>query len=226
MNLQPDNLFRDKLQHHQVVPPSSAWSRIDRNLRPSQRMAYGRVAAAVVLLLIGTWYVVKWSAPAHRVVTPVTHTNPEFEETVPQQTLPESARSSQPAGETFVMPAKPVHELQPANRKNAVRYGFVVPQAEQPVEVVTAENQPAEQQLTVQATGKTLYISLQEAQHFKITNITAIHATRELKKPSRIQKFVELASVITMDDDLMGRLRERKDELLVRNIRTVNEQHN
>lgn len=226
MNLQPDKLFRDKLQHYQVVPPPSAWSRIDRNMRPSQRMAYWRVAAAVALLLVGTWYLVKWSTAPHQAVTHITPAKPRVEEIVAQQAVPENAGSSRPVGETFAMPAKPVRALRTATRRNAVRSGFAVPQAGQSVAVMAAEEQPAEHQHAVHATGKTLYISLEEAQYFKITNTTAIHATRELKKPSRIQKFVELASVITMDDDIMGRLRERKDELLVRNIRSVNEQHN
>ncbi|MCS6974885.1 MAG: hypothetical protein NZM13_10410, partial [Cyclobacteriaceae bacterium] len=55
MNPQPDQLFREKLEHFQLPAPPSAWSRIEKNLTRRKNFFYRRIAASLLLLMVAGW---------------------------------------------------------------------------------------------------------------------------------------------------------------------------
>ncbi len=221
MSQHPDKLFRDKLQYYRAEPPATAWLRIEAHLQQTRRKVYWRVAAALAMLMVAALYALKWY-----------HTGSE------KPGLTRTHETLQVMPHTGNPPAPPSSNKAPVNE--VARPQVKRPVARKPVPVASqtseADTPPAADATNglsanlaaVQpdaASGKKVVISLAEARQF-LKPGEGLRATPEPKKSSRLQRFVELASIIVAEDDMMGQLRERKDELLVRHMRTTHERQN
>lgn len=219
MNPQPDQLFRKKLQDHHLPAPPSAWERIENNLSRTKRFIFWRLAAAVLLLIAASWIIFSLrSVPQQSVTEEITTSKKEL-------SLPEQSLTSNPDQDANTNPQQ-ASVLKRQQRPSALTTKVMeetntasdVPDLETTTTTVVVQDAPK---------GSTTIITLAEAQQFLKSEISVTDATSGNKKTSRFQKLVGLASVIASEEDVLGQLRERKDELLVRNVRTLrNEQNN
>jgi|DewCreStandDraft_4_1066084.scaffolds.fasta_scaffold157108_2 hypothetical protein len=220
MNPQPDQLFREKLQHHHMPVPPSVWMRIEKNISRPGPFIYWRLAAAILLLIIAAWLIYRVKFASQQPVLPLTEKTVKMpaEHRIPQQSLTENTYQD----------VKPVRqEGFNKSKHKSVQAERVEEVMQQQPAIVEKEilNTVAAEQVVVKR--NTLVITLAEAQQFIKPEISVADATPDNKKSSRFQKLVELASVIASEEDVLGQLRGRKDELLVRNVRTVwSEQNN
>lgn len=222
MNPQPDQLFRDKLQNHHMPAPPSAWERIEKNLGRSRPFNYWRAAAAVVLLIAAAVLIYSLRTTPPQPAKPLTESISE-----PQQkpVLPEQALTDNPLQyvQTSTHQATALKKNRRPDEHAAKVMGEMypvpdVPDTESTTIALAEQDKPK---------GSTTIITLAEAQQFLKSEISVADATSDNKKSSRFQKLVELASVLASEEDVLGQLRGRKDELFVRSVRTVrNEQNN
>jgi hypothetical protein len=221
MTDQPDKLFRDKLQHYHLPPPASAWAAIEKNLRQHRPFAYWKAAAAIALLALAGWLLYRIN------LKPET----QHEKPLAQQTelvTPPPAVAPQPVVDRpAAAPGHPKHaKKEPYHQRKIVVTAAAPPDqlSIAATEEVTSHQPVLEERTLSTPTGNTWFIPAHEAQQFLKANVA--DATSEEKKSSRFQKFVELAGIIASEDDMMGRLRERKDNLLWRGIRSNHQQQN
>lgn len=223
MNPQPDQLFREKLQHHQLPVPPTAWVRIEKNLARQRHILYWRVAAVILFLFTAAWIVLSVRIST-QVVHPMVKEQSEFRKQLPATKQLLTDKLQHDAG---------LHPKNKAtlkkNMSNPTTLTGIHVAEETPIP--KADSDAKSQMISENAydgqRGNTIIITLAEAQQFINSEIATAEATSESKKSSRLQKLVELATIISMDEGVFGQLRERKDELLVRNVRTTkNEQNN
>lgn len=219
MNPQPDQFFREKLEHFQLPVPPSAWARIEKNLTQHKRFFYLRIAASLLLLMVAGW------------TTYSLLSVPESGQSLTNPTIVSVRPESPTEPLKNEIADKIVHSPTEASGKKKLRKP-APPGDRKPVvsETTSVQEIELEQTASIENTsaavkGSTVIISLAEAQQFLKGEISSTQATNEIKKTSRLQRLVELATVIASEEDVMGRLRESKDELLVRNVRT-GMQHN
>lgn len=221
MTDQPDKLFRDKLQHYHLPPPASAWAAIEKNLRQHRPFAYWKAAAAIALLVLAGWLLYRIN------LKPET----QHEKPLAQQTelvTPPPVVAPQPAVDRpAAAPGHAKHAKKEPNHQRKIVVTAAAPPDQLSIaatEEVTSHQPVLEERTLSTPTGNTWFIPAHEAQQFLKANVA--DATPEEKKSSRFQKFVELAGIIASEDDMMGRLRERKDNLLWRGIRSNHQQQN
>ncbi len=221
MNPQPDQLFRKKLEDHHMPAPPSAWDRIEKNLSRPKRFVYWRVAAAVLLLIAAAWLIYSMRTSPQQPAMPLTENISESQHKPP---LPGGALtdSLHEDAEKILQRAS----VKKKQRRPSVYTTKVLEEMNPAPDVTGTESTATVVAVQDSPKGSTTTITLAEARQFLKSEISAADATPDKKKSSRFQKLVELASVIASEEDVLGQLRGRKDELLVRNVRTVRQEQN
>ncbi|MFN3839407.1 MAG: hypothetical protein ACK4RF_01755 [Cyclobacteriaceae bacterium] len=213
MNQAIDSLFRSKLEHHATPAPQQAWGRIEAGLRKPSDQKFWLKAAAVITLLAAVSVFLFYSITSHE--QPVAR---QLTETDTHQT--KSAVQSAQTNEVL-LPVLPEAPKTPRAKKQ-INEPKVVATAEVqlPVQDViesVAPIQTQEEPISQPATGLLIVYSVEEVNSKYLLKTPVAQATVDLKKSSRLQTLAGLAHNFG-NDDLLGNLRDRKNELFALNF--------
>lgn len=222
MTSQPEKLFRDKLENFQQTAPTSAWQRIEHNLDQKKRTGLWLKAAAVILLLV-TAGIILWPASDHGNTQSLTQSkseapavqseeNPKIKQSLTQSTEEPITQES----------TKRKHKIRNTPKPEAAK--TVVPENSNPENSVieNGAESPAIAVLETNSTevipSRTIVYTAEEVNAKFLKKKKSAKATPEEKKPSGIQKLMGLAADLKNNEDGLGDLRQKKDEILALNF--------
>ena len=242
MNQQPDKFFRDKLHGYQKPVSSEAWNRISQNLdRKNGRSLWLKVAAAIALLTTtgillypalrsdNTIAITEKIRPA-QVDKGATITSPFA---IADTTQPAEKKDAHQANKTILRPQQPIHKKKPQAKKSAT----APDEALQVPEVASTDIQPLEQykedqqviattsteEKTIeQSGGVTIVFSADEVNKY-LTKSEDNGATSHDKSSSTFKKLLDKAYDLKHNQDPLGGLRQKKNEILAMNFRNEKE---
>lgn len=244
MKQQPDNFFREKLGDFQLSSPNSAWDRIESNLdKKSNKLLWLKIAAALLLISVafGTLIVNKrittnefiTKGGIEKPVTPKKSTDPE--KAVPKDSGDTKTKSSikSPAPKKDKVqkkapaPNRPVRnegmnairqnsdenlaQLQTENDSSAIKPNVLTETSA--IAIVTENNDEKD----VQRSVKLVYAREQADKY--LDKKTLADATTEQKKQSTLKKLLDKAYDLKHNQDPLGELRQKKDEILALNFK-------
>jgi outer membrane biosynthesis protein TonB len=239
MNQQPDKLFREKLEGFGKPAPVSAWSRVDAELnKKKDKGLWLKIAASLLVLAVAAVFL--WTSRSAEQTTnrvagnPVKTQKPVLKkEKTPEQsvtTLPEKEEQPAASVQKEITPIKkemkkaepvPVLKTTPQEmvaevlieeeEKNKVTENSIVPAEE---ETVVAQN------ITEEASGITLIYSAEEVNAKYLDKKSLAQATSGEKKPSTLRKLLDKAYDLKHNQDPLGDLRQKKNEIFALNFRS------
>jgi hypothetical protein len=239
MNQQPDKFFRDKLHDYQKPVSSEAWNRISQNLDEKRRpRLWLKVAAAIAFL--ATTSILLY--PQFNRDNTVASTDRTTSATADQA---ETATQSAPiADATASEEITSVQEIkknlppaEPSIRKKGSKPKKVATAPEEPLqvhEVASTDTQTleqsnedqraivatsAEESVVEQSRSVTIVFSAQEVNEKYLVKNNDMGATSNDKSSSTLKKLLDKAYDLKHNQDPLGGLRQKKDEILAMNFR-------
>ena len=235
MNQQPDKFFRDKLEDFQKNPPASAWDKIAaaQNKKKSKGL-WWRVAATFLLLASATYLLLPSTRTPDASLAETNNTGNNLPDTARKQPAVEdttekveaanpiahykrSADKKTPRGNNHT--AEVVTPAADSTEKN--NSAIAVPEIEtrQPIEVTVAKEDTNKTRNPVaNIKHVTLTYSAEDVSEYLNKNDLA-DATSEDKKPSTLKKLLKKANDLNTNQDPLGELRQKKNEILALNFR-------
>ena len=242
MNQQPDKFFRDKLHGYQKSVSPEAWNRISQNLDHKNRRGLWLKVAASIALLATTGillYPTLRSDNTIAITEKVTPATVDKEATVTSP--PVIADTTQPAekndahqtNKTTLRPRQTIHKNKPQIKKSATA-------PEEPLQIPEVastdiqppqqpkENEPvvatasAEEKIVEQSSGVTIVFSAEEVNKY-VTKNEDTGATTHDKSSSTFKKLLDKAYDLKHNQDPLGGLRQKKNEILAMNFRNEKE---
>jgi hypothetical protein len=236
MNQQPDHFFREKLEGHQRAVPASAWSRVETKLnKKNDKPRWLKIAAAITFLIIASaLYVLTQNTDQTNVITEKStpEVSPEKQKVNPKvkeeplnnavSDKTEEKAIAQKAGKKSPgTPVKTIEEITPVIEDDASIDVEEVPE-NIPTEnsVVTIEEGKNEvPQVDKKDTGLMIVYSADEVNDKYLNKKTVADATTEDKKPSTLKKLLDKAYDLKHNQDPLGELRQKKNEILALNFK-------
>lgn len=211
MNQQLDSLFKSKLGHNAVPAPNGAWNRIESGLnQSSNQKLWLKIAAGIALLATVSIVIINTTTTEQSLAQQPIELKDKIDETNTSPLLPH-----QPVSST-------IHQVTISKRlKSAIKSSIpeVHPVAEVQVEVIESVvlTETNDEVIAQPATGLTIVYSAEEVNSKYLLKTTEVEATLEQKKSSRLQKLAALAHNFS-NEDILGDLRDRKNELFALNF--------
>ncbi|MBX2962314.1 MAG: hypothetical protein KF687_07365 [Cyclobacteriaceae bacterium] len=226
MTQQPDNLFRDKLEHFQLKPSAEAWNRIEVGLtKHPKRPLWLKVAASLVMLAVASvmlWYIS--STQEHQSIITAQNENdtesiPVTDNIIDNTTATEGILAiEKEQASTPVIKGNPKKVIVSHNHQLAV------------IETLTNESFEAES-LSVEtllaqidsteaesSTGVYIVLTADEVNQKYLRQEPEHEATYEEKKTSRIQMLMTVAHNLKDGEYALSDLRQMKDEIFALNF--------
>lgn len=247
MKQQPDNLFREKLQGFEKTAPPSAWNRIASGLgRKENSFPWLRAAAAVAILVVAAIIIARLQTgrsdnlatsdrnEAGKEKTTGTSTAPEnkgAKEKEQKSTAREELKQSRPVKKPAAKPAekKKKQALPPSAFVSDNNIAAFDPdQAVVPIESIVADDshltkldttKTALDETTTISTRVTLVYSAEEVNEKYLDKKSLEEATDESKKQSTLKNLLSKAYALKHNQDPLGELRQKKNEILALNFR-------
>ena len=237
MNQQPDKFFRDKLEHFQKPISANAWSRVEKNLDGKKTpFLFWKVAAVITLLVGSGWWVMSgYNNDATKQAESQRTNQKQIKKNIilPSRVAPEEEKplaEVKPESRAKVARAKKdnVSTDQPTIEKEVEKVQLpsentpvVAEQKESPINVDNEEVNAVAVQNTATLKSNTLILSADEvnAKYLNQENLET-QATPENKKPSTLQRLLNKMSDLKNNQDPLGELRQKKDEILALNFKT------
>lgn len=193
-----DQLFRSKLDGYTVAPGDQAWAKLQGKMKPASKAPapWMQIAAAVLLLLVGGWFLLKEGRPINA-----------GEETLADQVeLKEKAPAVREEHNEILIPPLPLGEEKPAVANNEEEEGTIPANAlkknktPEParIEVASAARQPQKRQTPV-AIGELEKVETGTHETMLPENLqpdkmeTQIAAATEIKPPAQEVKITYIA---------------------------------
>jgi hypothetical protein len=239
MNQQPDKLFRDKLRDHDALPSSNAWQRIAANLdeKHRQRKWFIRIAASVILAVAAGVFLLRNEAyqPEQNLATkesrqPDTVTRDSVSPAVKSPSTPDNTEKST----SDLPPAKQRVPEKPGEEKPDSRDTFNSPSQNQsttptaePEETLMAQleekhdfvESPDSNTARPSQRVTIVFTAAEVNQNYLTEKKEEVHATPEAETPSGLQRILVAARELTIDQDPIGELRQKKDDILAKGLR-------
>lgn len=235
-----DKFFNDKLYNHRKKAPASAWSKLEEKLNQQKPkpFAWWRIAAAVSLLLIGSFILWKIRGEKEQKFIVVATDNQLRSAEVAPNSEPQEIENSD--SEKFL-----------TNTKERIKKKSAPPNPA-PVEVDSTANVPAHDQFLTYKAEVTppdslqlpaiaeaseifagdevanvatkedyikIVLSKEEVNQKYLRKNTDAEATSEEKDPSTIEKLLDKAYDLKHNQDPVGVLRQKKDEIFALDFR-------
>lgn len=226
MNQQPDKIFRDKLGGFQKSPPSPAWARIERNLvKKNNRVFWLKIAASLLLISIAlTWVFVgnRTNPPLLSPTAAVTRSTPPVAnqqedsndslKTLPKKSITLTEKKATPPlrkkKSLSIENIEPI--VNPAERNGA---GLT----DQMIAVATHQENdtlPPAAKKEDTSKGVRIVFTAGEINDKYLDKNSLAEATREDRKPSTLQRVLDKAYDLKHNQDPLGELRQKKNEIL------------
>ncbi len=226
MTSQPDKLFRDKLENLQRPVPAAAWERIEASLdKDRYKGLWLKIAAGFLLLSVAAFLL--WPRTPSENTQPLTNINSATpgKETIEKNNAPVPVPSIADEQD----PIKKI--ITPRNKKEITKKGEPVLVAEtiensrrilEPIEIVPViETNSAEE-----TPSRTIVYTAEEVNAKFLRKKSPSEATSVGKKTSGIQKLMGLAYDLKNNENGLGDLRQKKDEILALNFLNNEDQTN
>jgi hypothetical protein len=226
MTSQPDKLFRNKLENFQQSVPAAAWERIEAGLDKDQyKGLWMKIAAGLLLLSVAAFLLWPTTAPEN------THQVASTNQAIPENKSIEK-NNKEEITPTIITEQAPVKKRITSKNKNEVI------KKDEPVLVAgSTENNAliiepteiavvAEINLIEKASSKTIVYTAEEVNAKFMRKKTPSEATAVAKKTSGIQKLMGLAYDLKNNNNGLGDLRQKKDEILALNFLNNEDQTN
>lgn len=223
MTLQPDKLFRDKLENFQRPAPTGAWNKIEQNIsKPKRAIVWLRVAAGIALLT--TAAILIWpTQPSEQQITKAQDNDPVKAD----QSVQTPAVKEEPALKKEVTPKHSDNQVTPAytahtrtvtppkevQKKNEESTADIhdAPHVDAPqTKTQVAERVTPE---VKQPVSTVIVYTADEVNAKFLKKKLPPEATPETKEASGIQKLIGLAYAAKNSEAGLGELRQKKDDL-------------
>lgn len=254
MAQQPDKLFRDKLRGYQKETPHGAWNRVAENLqRERKTYPWMRIAAAVLLMAVAFALLVPFwrETPPVNIAqqkessAPAKNTQPTPANEI-EQTPKEARTETEPPRE---MPKENSASRHAPVQKKNVPDVRALPEAEKkqlfavPDQNATLANAPdvapndsVSEQLheagdaglaSAPAPSRhvTIVFSAEEVNEKYLDKKEMADATPESKAASSLRKLLDKAYALKHNQDPLGEIRQKKNEILAFNFKDDKPQH-
>ncbi len=225
MNQQPDKLFRDKLRVYEQPVSPAAWERVSGSLAAKRytKLIF-RVAAAVLLLATAT---LLFYPAAHK---PMTDTLSDTRQPSPKPRITEPPTSQKTLKETVPTPSTKDVVEKAVVAKASEKRAAPTPAIEalratlaEPVKLVEeSTSSPAMQS----PRNVTIVFTRDEVNEKYLAKNFAKDATLDVENPSGLKKLLDKAYDLKHNQDLLGSLRQKKNEILAINFRNDNRTQN
>jgi len=249
MNQQPDKLFRDKLQDYQPAVSPAAWNRVSGNLgKKTDRMLWLKIAAGLLLLAVAG--ILLFPTDRQGLPSLVSEKTEKLKEEAPvKQGKVLSEESVAPEPDKSRSTPAPVVEDAPASReKRKAQPDRAVPSpvtetipSELPVATTEAPleeiqnhveadpgviNEPLAGVPSAQTENLIIVYSAQEVdEKYLAKKNTDTEATSEEKETSTWRKLLDKAYDLKHNQDPLGNLRQKKNEILAMNFKNDKQSH-
>ena len=226
MTQQPDNLFREKLEHFQLNPSTDAWNRIEAGLtKRANKMLWMKIAAGLVLLSVAS--IILWNNSMYT----DQHTTAIVNQDIGKENLAvETTPADIPAtSNNLITKEKDIlHSAISGKRQKVVVKEYpqlevvetIQEEAYPVVETVVSETLIAQTEVapTELSSGIYLVYSAEEVNQKYLRQQPEEDATSEEKKSSRMQMLMSVANNLKNGENPLGDLRQMKDEIFALNF--------
>ncbi|MBL7858787.1 MAG: hypothetical protein JNM57_13950 [Cyclobacteriaceae bacterium] len=236
MNQQPDKFFRDKLEGYQKPAPASAWDKVEQGLaKKSNNNIWLRAAAAILLLAVAAFLL--WTSSRQSEIRPM-----QAEVEKPEIQLRPQHQST-PIAEEFQDRVTEQKESYAIAQKTSTPKKVTilieeditpdVPQPQIDNQEFIASAEPDESLILVHHVDKsienteaktdntiTLVYSANEVNEKYFNQDAYAQATTDKKKTSTLKRLLNKAYDLKNNQDPLGELRQRKNEILALNSKT------
>ena len=241
MDQQPDKLFRDKLERYDPAVPPQLWNRVAANVQPKRRAVSWLSAAAVALIGSAAIFVFPLTKESTPVASTVIQPPPQEQspssnksnaaETQSQQTIAieESATPAPPMQvkgkqESSAKNGAPANKKTPHTIENNTLPVIAIPEP-QPIAIAEensilpsateeSANEPSSARKTV-----TIVFSAKEVNQKYLSKTSGHQATSNQEEASTLKNMLDKAYDLTHNQDPLGELRQKKNEILAMNFR-------
>ena len=241
MKKQPDKLFRNKLHDYQRPVSREAWARVAQNLDKKHRsFAWMKIAATVLIVAAAGLWLFRPQEPGRQ----LTHRDVPRQDTIEGQTSAPTADQQQksqsldqvtPDGEQPAADQPPLLKNdQHATQQRVAQENRLAPLdelapekvAEVPQVAVVTDEQKPEQQSTPSASSAdnsrhrvTIVFTAEEVDDKYLAKSPVPEATPDKENASTLEKLLDKARDLKHNQDLIGDLRQRKNEIFAFNLR-------
>jgi hypothetical protein len=249
MNRQPDKIFREKLHGYQKPAPADAWARVSENLQRKSTFPWLRIAAAVALLAVATFFLFPFKSQVQQ--TQVAEHAGQATQGKHEGAEPDTKKESPSAENTYKR--NDVTTTQPGRKSPRKNLPPIVHSAEQPPAIIDtapetiadvavssepmitdAHSTPEEHQVndgeTLSREEKpahrvTIVFSANEVNEKYLEKKEIAEATPNDQESSPLRKLLDKAYDLKHNQDPLGELRQKKNEILAFNFKTDKQQH-
>lgn len=242
MKQQPDKLFRHKLQDYEKPVRPEAWQRVSQEVnKPAAGWLWFRMAAAILVLAVAGLYVLTISnndpaepiaaaaSPEKANVTPSEQRKEEPLEKENKQETDEVAGAGNQKSHPVVKPDKKQQVSGPQSTPTFQREALktevaeVIPELDSTGISVQAiariERTPIQNTTETNAKSITIVFNAEEVNEKYLSKKELVKATSEEKESSTLKKLLDKAYDLTHNQDPIGELRQKKNEILARNFK-------
>jgi hypothetical protein len=250
MNRQPDKIFREKLQGYQKPAPADAWARVSENLqRKSRPFPWLKMAAAVVLIAVATFFLFPFKHEDQQIRI-AEHAKPAAKDKSETAEVNERTESLSPENNRKRSDAAPVQPARKSLRKSSTplvhseeQTPVVIDTAPEAIDDVTISSEPsiADAHATpeeLQTSGErddvsreepvrrvTIVFTANEVNEKYLEKKEMAEATPNDQESSSLRKLLDKAYDLKHNQDPLGELRQKKNEILAFNFKTDKQQH-
>jgi hypothetical protein len=237
MKRQPDKIFREKLEGFRKTAPASVWEKIESKLdKKNNNGLWFRIAAAVTLLVTAvTLVLINQSPQTAQLADSVQKTGNESQRigVTPPDTIivedelttiaKEKTSSRRVRQKTTDKPGRRHEQTHTAVPDNSI----ALTDETNPVETIAEDPQTAPATIVAEketveqkkAAGIMLIYSAEEVNEKYLDKKSLAQATEDDKKQSTLRKLLDKAYDLKHNQDPLGDLRQKKNEILALNFK-------
>lgn len=239
-----DQLFRDKLNHHEKPYHGNGWDRIEKSLQSERKpFAYWKMAAAIALTLGCTYAFFHFAeySPSHVAEIPVktqeklpsknqsmksdtVSNKKEMPSILPKKASPTPEKKSNDNASEKTPPTKGNVQLPMNNSFNSMNTALVteehngLDESDIATETSIAQLDDTKQQTK---TSTKIVLTLEDTKRFLATQESS-HATSETVSSSTLEMAVAKAKDLKNNQDPLAELRQIKNDILALNFKNKN----
>ena len=244
MNQQPDKIFREKLQGYQRPVSPDVWKRIAER-RPAGRRPFLWVRAAASILLLATAGVLISPLLKHKAAPVLTKSNeaaapaepsvamhPQGDESLPMQK--ESSGHAQPSGVT-PRPSRASAQSDTSGKRTFSPRSATAGNSETPLharpgqdgqqvkspdiaDYISVPSPPPDAEKLQRKPVKIVFTAEEVNQKY-LSKANEGHATSDSKQSSTLRDLLEKAQALKHNQDPLGEIRQKKNEILAMNFK-------
>jgi hypothetical protein len=247
---QPDKLFREKLEGYQKQAPASAWDKLEAGLdKKSNKGLWMKVAASLLLVAVAAYLLLsntqlKSDGGESHIIANNNVVAPAADKEIKTKSVDDNKISNQQSKDTSVEQlgsskeklntskitvahaktesVRRVKEKDSEIDENQVINSVVETPSDVTSSSVTKDAPSVATTSSASTKSKTIVFTVEEVNEKYLNKNAITEATPSEDNPSTLKKLLDKASDLTRDQDPIGELRQKKDEILALNFKKKN----